>query len=120
MKNEGRSGEGQCQRSQTLLYFPGRHRESQSLFMESLTSLLNGDLSIWGVIAMPIGVMICFGPALIVWLKEEFKSGDDDSDRRGWSPVRWGGFDRGGVWIALSRGAPTVSHSAIQAGLNQP
>jgi hypothetical protein len=46
--------------------------------MESLTSLLNGDLSIWGVITMPIGVAICFGPALVVWLKAEFKSEEDE------------------------------------------
>ena len=39
--------------------------------MDSVTSLLNGDLSIWGVLAMPLGVFLCFGPALLVWLKEE-------------------------------------------------
>ena len=48
--------------------------------MESLLSLLNGDLSIWGVLAMPLGVAICFGPALVVWLKEEL--GPDENDEK--------------------------------------
>jgi len=46
--------------------------------MDTILSLLNGDLSIWGVIAMPIGVAICFGPALAVWLKEEMRGGDGE------------------------------------------
>ncbi len=41
--------------------------------MDSLLSLLNSDLSIWGVLAMPVGVALCFGPALLVWLKEELR-----------------------------------------------
>ena len=33
--------------------------------------------------AMPIGVMICFGPAILVWLKEEFLSpGERSQDDR--------------------------------------
>ena len=46
--------------------------------MEFILSLLNGDLSIWGVLAMPVGVAICFGPALVVWLKDELKSEEED------------------------------------------
>jgi len=46
--------------------------------MDSIVSLLNGDLSIWGVLAMPLGVAICFGPALAVWLKAEMKPDKDD------------------------------------------
>ena len=46
--------------------------------MDTILSLLNGDLSIWGVIAMPLGVAICFGPALAVWLKEEMRGGDGE------------------------------------------
>jgi hypothetical protein len=29
------------------------------------------DSNIWDFLAMPLGVLICFGPALVVWLKEE-------------------------------------------------
>jgi len=48
--------------------------------MESLLSLLNSDLSIWGVIGMPVGVAICFGPALFMWLRAELKSPEKDKD----------------------------------------
>jgi len=50
--------------------------------MDSLLSLLNGDLSIWGVLAMPVGVAICFGPALFTWLKAELGTSEKDEDRR--------------------------------------
>jgi len=48
--------------------------------MDSLLSLLNGDLSIWGVIALPVGVAICFGPALFMWLKAELGTEPEDKD----------------------------------------
>jgi len=49
--------------------------------MDSVISLLNGDLSIWGVLAMPLGVALCFGPALFVWLKEELGTAEKHKDR---------------------------------------
>jgi len=51
-------------------------------FMDSVISLLNGDLSIWGVLAMPTGVVLCFGPALLVWLKQELGASEKDKDRK--------------------------------------
>jgi hypothetical protein len=48
--------------------------------MKSLVSLINGDLSIWGVIAMPVGVAICFGPALFAWLKAELRPEPPEKD----------------------------------------
>jgi hypothetical protein len=48
--------------------------------MDSVISLLNGDLSIWGVLAMPLGVALCFGPALLVWLKEELGAPEKPKD----------------------------------------
>ena len=30
------------------------------------------------ILAMPVGVMICFGPALIVWLRAELKGPTED------------------------------------------
>jgi len=48
--------------------------------MDSAVSLLNGDLSIWGVLAMPLGVALCFGPALLFWLKEELGSAEKHKD----------------------------------------
>jgi hypothetical protein len=50
--------------------------------MDSVISLLNGDLSIWGVLAMPLGVTLCFGPALLVWLKEELRSPEKPKDHQ--------------------------------------
>jgi hypothetical protein len=49
--------------------------------MDTILSFLNGDLSIWGVIAMPIGVAICFGPALVTWLRAEIKPPEKNRDR---------------------------------------
>jgi len=50
--------------------------------MDSVISLLNGDLSIWGVLAMPTGVVLCFGPALLVWLRQELGASEKDKDRK--------------------------------------
>jgi len=50
--------------------------------MDRLLSLLNGDLSIWGVISMPVGCAVCFGPALFMWLKAELGAAEKDEDRR--------------------------------------
>jgi len=32
------------------------------------------DSNIWGFLAVPFGVVFCFGPALLVWLKQEYYS----------------------------------------------
>jgi hypothetical protein len=31
------------------------------------------DLNFWGLIAVPVGVAICFGIALLVWLRDEVR-----------------------------------------------
>jgi hypothetical protein len=31
------------------------------------------DMNIWGLLAMPTGLVICFGPALAVWLWQELR-----------------------------------------------
>ncbi len=33
--------------------------------------MVDTDLSLWGIWAMPVGITICFGPALLYWLKME-------------------------------------------------
>jgi hypothetical protein len=30
------------------------------------------NLNFWGLIVVPVGVSICFGAALLVWLRDEF------------------------------------------------
>lgn len=31
------------------------------------------DVNLWGIFAMPLGLILCFGPALAVWLAGELK-----------------------------------------------
>lgn len=41
------------------------------------------DMNWWGVLAMPVGVAICFGPVIIAWaLAERRKGTDSRRDRR--------------------------------------
>ena len=32
------------------------------------------DLNLWGIFAMPLGLTLCFGSALLVWIKAELAS----------------------------------------------
>jgi hypothetical protein len=36
------------------------------------------NLAYWGMIVVPIGVAICFGPALLVWLRDELRAGAEE------------------------------------------
>jgi hypothetical protein len=33
------------------------------------------DLNLWGFFLVPIGLSICFGVALLVWLRDELRAG---------------------------------------------
>src|SRR5437762_2802044 len=79
---------GQRFGGESLLYIRCLRRKPDLLVMDTILSLLNGDLSIWGVIAMPIGVAICFGPALAVWLKEEMRGGDGEKKEDHRKPIQ--------------------------------
>ena len=35
------------------------------------------DLNFWGMIAVPVGVSICFGLALLSWVRDEWRAGKD-------------------------------------------
>jgi len=35
------------------------------------------NLAYWGLWLVPLGLAICFGPALAVWLRAEIKAGKD-------------------------------------------
>lgn len=39
------------------------------------------DLATWGLIVVPIGVAICFGPALLVWFFQEIKPDSAEKDK---------------------------------------
>jgi hypothetical protein len=32
------------------------------------------NLALWGMIVVPVGLAICFGPALLVWLRDELRA----------------------------------------------
>jgi hypothetical protein len=36
--------------------------------------MTDSDLNTWGLIAVPVGLAICFGIALLVWLREELRA----------------------------------------------
>ena len=35
----------------------------------------------WSILTMPIGVLLCFGPALLVWIRMELKDSKADGDQ---------------------------------------
>jgi hypothetical protein len=37
--------------------------------------LIAVDTNIWGFLAVPVGVLVCFGPALVFWIIREYFSG---------------------------------------------
>src|SRR5262249_39727987 len=56
------------------------------LLLYSCSLSFNGsgmsDANIWGLLAMPLGVALCFGPILFLWLRAEIKeSGQEGSTR---------------------------------------
>lgn len=56
--------------AKTLLYIPpaGRNHRRPVMDIDQF----------WSVCAMPIGLLICFGPAILVWLPMELKGPPDD------------------------------------------
>lgn len=40
------------------------------------------NLAYWGEIVVPIGVAICFGPALLVWIVEELRAEPEDQQKQ--------------------------------------
>jgi hypothetical protein len=39
-----------------------------------VSGIMEHDLNLWGIFAVPVGVLLCFGPALIVWIRQELQS----------------------------------------------
>ena len=39
------------------------------------------NLALWGLWVVPLGLAICFSPALFVWLKEELKADDENKKK---------------------------------------
>jgi hypothetical protein len=40
------------------------------------------NLNFWGLISVPVGVSICFGVALLVWLRDELRAGPEDEEKK--------------------------------------
>jgi hypothetical protein len=45
-------------------------------------AMMDIDLATWGMIVVPLGVAICFGPALLVWLREELRAGAEEKKKQ--------------------------------------
>jgi hypothetical protein len=43
--------------------------------------MTDSDLNLWGLIVVPVGLTICFGLALLVWLRDELRAGPEDEKR---------------------------------------
>jgi hypothetical protein len=41
---------------------------------EPKNAMTDSDLNIWGELVVPVGLLICFGPALALWFVEELKA----------------------------------------------
>jgi hypothetical protein len=57
--------------SKILLYIPSLNGRVYSSFMHDT------NLAYWGLWVVPLGLAICFGYALLVWLREEWRAKDD-------------------------------------------
>jgi hypothetical protein len=42
----------------------------------------DSNLNFWGLICVPVGVSICFGLALLVWLRDELRAGPEDEEKK--------------------------------------
>lgn len=49
---------------------------------ESVAAIMDYfDINLWGIFAMPVGLILCFGPALVVWLVQELGGNRQDRTR---------------------------------------
>ena len=56
-----------------VLYFQVRRRR--------FTRFMDFDMNWWGVLAFPIGTLICFGPVLVAWALT-YRTGSSPQDRK--------------------------------------
>jgi hypothetical protein len=40
------------------------------------------NLNVWGLLSVPVGVSICFGVALLVWLRDEIRAGSEEKQEK--------------------------------------
>jgi hypothetical protein len=49
-------------------------------FCQIALTVMQPDLSLWGIYTMPLGLAICFGPVLLAWFKDEMDSRGKDKN----------------------------------------
>lgn len=59
-----------------LLYIPRLNGEACPSFMHDT------DLAYWGLWVVPLGLAICFGYAIVIWLCEELRVDDKENKRQ--------------------------------------
>ena len=40
--------------------------------------MTDSNLNFWGELVVPVGLLICFGPALLIWFLKELKAPKED------------------------------------------
>jgi hypothetical protein len=59
--------------NESVLYFQARRRR--------FTRFMDFDMNWWGVLAFPVGTLICFGPVLVAWAMT-YRSDSAPRDRK--------------------------------------
>jgi hypothetical protein len=49
---------------------------------------MDSDMNLWGIFAMPVGVLLCFGPVLVAWMIVEFRTSRSKNRKDGQSDIR--------------------------------
>jgi hypothetical protein len=44
--------------------------------------MTDSNLNFWGLIAVPVGLLICFGVGLLVWLRDELRAAPEDEEKK--------------------------------------
>ncbi len=40
------------------------------------------NLAFWGMVVVPLGVALCFGPALLLWLRDELRASATEKQKQ--------------------------------------
>jgi hypothetical protein len=43
--------------------------------------MTDSNLNFWGLLVVPVGVSICFGVGLLVWLRDEIRAGSKENEK---------------------------------------
>jgi len=62
-------------------------RKDYICFFLSLTAscpafMTDNNLNYWGLLVVPVGVTICFGMGLLVWLRDELRASPEEDQEK--------------------------------------